>query len=399
MPFVVQHTPVGLLTRLAVEAGQVRRQDIQAQRDIQIQQMAWARAERGADIAARRAEQQQAQAFALRRAEQAQTFALQRVGAARIARERPVTEKAVIDREQLRQTVLEAKEAGIYRPEQIKQMKIFADLGDAPGVRRVLGNLPRPTARRQELQRQTEVVTQIATGSIKPLQEQLDMVEKQLYERFTPETVQLFRERPEYMETAPEETRELMEQQQQLRDQITQIQQQTAQTQQMLRIGVSIPEQMAARAGREAQVAKILIDEHKRQTAAATGITQRQKLAIDVVRDARKDERRRINKDITNLDSEMLPFVDREGRPTESSEDYRQRIEPLRLQKQELENWRMKSENKEKKEIEAILQPEVARDKTKKKYELNKVYKNSAGTRMRYIGVNEQGQHQFREID
>ena len=275
-------------------------------------------------------------------------------------------------------------------------MQIFADLGDKTGVRSVIGDLPSPTSRQRELTRQAGVVDRGAQGAIAPLQEQLMAIDEQLGQRYGPEAIEFLQKNPRFM---PEDVKELMEQRQPLQEQIAEIQQQTVQAKRMLDYGVSIPEQMEARARQETQAAKFIMDEHKQQTAAAAGINPRQRLEIDLVRDSRKDERRRINKDIAAIDAEMLPFIDADGEPTESPQEYNERVEPLRLRKQDKVNWRTKSENTEKMEIEAILRPEVVKTAAKRKYEIGKTYRSASGKSIRYIGKNAQGQNQFQEID
>ena len=234
MPITVRHGAVGALGQLAVQAGQARGQEIRLGRGIQLSNMIFASGERGADVAANRAEKEADRAFAL-----------QRAGAAQIARQSNEPD-ATLHRQKLRQTVDEAKASGIFDPRQIKQMQIFADLGDdqairsllaqpptqtqaaratsaakqaeaerlglqkavsdaeqtgafSPaavaqarifanlgdpvGLRGVLGNkidLPGPSVRLRELQRQSKVVSDIGTDDIAALQEQITEVGEQI---------------------------------------------------------------------------------------------------------------------------------------------------------------------------------------------------------------------------
>jgi len=133
MPITVRHGAVGALGQLAVQAGQARGQEIRLGRGIQLSNMIFASGERGADVAANRAEKEADRAFAL-----------QRAGAAQIARQSNEPD-ATLHRQKLRQTVDEAKASGIFDPRQIKQMQIFADLGDDQAIRSLLAQPPTQT--------------------------------------------------------------------------------------------------------------------------------------------------------------------------------------------------------------------------------------------------------------
>ena len=58
MAITVRHTPIEALGKLALQAGKVRGQEIKMGRDIQLLSIMKASEERGADIAAQRAERE-----------------------------------------------------------------------------------------------------------------------------------------------------------------------------------------------------------------------------------------------------------------------------------------------------------------------------------------------------
>jgi len=126
MPIIVQHTPVGALSQLAVKAGEAQAQQAKMARDLQLTQLAISAQQRNAD----RAEQRRGQREA---------FAMQRALAKQVA---PVQQPPRLTERgpDISTTLKQAAESGLYSPEQLTQMKIFAGLGDTQSIRRILGN-------------------------------------------------------------------------------------------------------------------------------------------------------------------------------------------------------------------------------------------------------------------
>ena len=342
MPITVRQAIPGVLGRLAVKAGQARGQQLRMGRDIQLASIAMAAQTRAWDIDA---------------ADRAQTFALQRAGAAQIARQRPVAPDIREQQQKLRQFVSKAEKTGIYDPRQIKQARIYADLGDVSAVRSILGKLPevaKPTSRQRELQRQTTAITKIGENEISKLQEQRDVINKRLGTQFTPGIQQLLRERPEFMATVSPDVQEALAQQQQLEEQISAIKERTAGMKKMLQLGLAVPEQMALEARQEAQLIKQRETKERleiQRTRGAGGLTEREELAIDVMRDQERDRRTAINREIARLSNDLAPFKDEADDP----DKYEKRIGPIKSQITVLELKRTASYGNEKEQIEVFL--------------------------------------------
>lgn len=371
MPFEIRHTPVGLLGQLAVRAGQVRGQQIRMGRDIQLTNMLLAMQERGADVASRRAER---------------AFALQRAGATQAMRQRPATPEVISQRKNLQKVVSEAKAANIYEPAQIKQMQIFADLGDEKSLRVSLGKLPQKSLRRLELQKQSEAVTEIGKGTIGELQKQFDIITDQLKDRFAPDMQQIIIERPELMKTVSPEVQEALAQKQQLKEQMVSVANRTAKMQQMIQLGIAVPEQMALEARQERELLRqeeVAYQRSVQQTRGVGGLTDQEELAIDVVRDEYRDRRKAIDRQIALIAKDLGPFED------ESEADHAERIGPIREQIRLFGLQKMALHAREKQDIGNFL----SRGDKGRKPKLIKgtIYTNAAGQRARFIGYDEDG--------
>jgi len=375
MPITVRQTPVGALGRLAVMAGQARAQQLQMGRDIQLMSMTMAAGERGADIAAQRAATEQA-------------FNLQSAAAAQIARQRPVTPDVQAQRQNLRQFVSKAETAKIYEPRQIKQAKIFADLGDEEAVRSILGRLPegiKPTARRRELQEQLAAVTKMGERDISGVQQQLDVINEQLRKQFDPEAIEFLRKNPRF---ADPKTQKLFDQQQELEEAAAQIAKRTAETGQLIQMGLSIPEQMALEARQEAQLIKQKETEERleiQRTRGAGGLTEREELAIDVMRDRERDQRTVIDREIARLSKDLAPFKD------EDEDDHTERIKPIQKQIQQLSLKQIASHGRESRQIAEFLK----RDEKV----LTQTVTDANGQRWRFTGRYRSGKPLYEAIE
>ena len=380
MPITVRQTPVGALGQLAVMAGQARAQQLQMGRDIQLMSITMAAQAREADVTARRAATEQA-------------FKLQRAAATQIAKQRPVTPDMRTRRQELRRFVSGAETAGIYEPRQIKQARIFADLGDEQAVRSILGKLPeiaKPTARRRELQEQVKAVTEIGKSEISEFQEQLDTITKQLEKRFTPGMQKLLRERPELMATVSPDVQESLVQQQQLEEQISETRERTTGMKQMLQLGLAVPEQMAFEARQEAQTIKQQEAKERLQIQRARGVgglTEREELAIDLLRDRERDQRTVINREITRLSKDLAPFTDEADDP----EAHAERIKPIQAQIRQLSLERMASHGRESKQIAELLKGD--------KKTLTQVVTDANGQRWRFTGRYRDGKPIYEAIE
>lgn len=341
MPIVVRQAIPGVLGRLAVMAGEARGRQLQAGRDIQFTQMALAAQDRAA---------------AMRVAASDRAFAMQQAAATQRARQRPAEPGLQERRRKARQFVSEAEAADIYAPAQIKQMQIFADLGDEAAVRSIAGKLPAVTARRQEIQQQLEAVTQIGQRDVSAIQQQLAAVNEQLGQKFDPSMQRYLRENPEFMaQFATPKIQELISQQQQLEEQVAAVRERTIRMGQMLQLGVTVPEQMAFEARQEAQIAKQEATQQRlevQRMGKIGGLTERQELAISVIRDRERDQRIAMGREIERLSKDLAPFTD------ESESDHTERIKSVQTEIRLLELRRTASYASEKKQIEEFLKTE-----------------------------------------
>lgn len=373
MPITVRHTPVSALGQLAVLAGQARGQQLQMGRDIQLTGLAMAAEDRAAAVGM---------------AARDRTFAIQQAAASQMAKQRATKPDDLMQRKRLRQFVSEAEATGIYKPAQIKQMQIFAKLGDAQAVRTIAGKLPTIPARQQELQRQSTAVAEIGKSEIAELQKQLDAVNNKLGKRFTPGTQRLLRERPEFMETVSPDVQELLAQQQQLQEQIGTVGERTARMGQMLQLGLAVPEQMALESRREAQVVKQEETEQRqleRQIRETGKLTDREELAVDVMRDQERDRRTIIGREITHLSKDLPMF---EG---EDAGEHTERIGPVQAQIRQLELERVASFAREKTRLTEFL----GRDKKT----ITQVVTDSAGQQWRFTGRYRNGKPIYEAIE
>ena len=375
MPIVVRQAIPGVLGRLAVRAGQARRQQLQMDRDIQFTQIALAAQDRAAAIGA---------------AARDRAFAMQRAAATQIARQRPAVPDARQQRQRLRQFVSEAKAADIYDPAQIKQMQIFADLGDEGAVRSIAGRLPPVSARRRELEEQAQTVAEIGKRDVSAIQQQLAAVNEQLGQKFEPPMQRYLRENPEFMArfTSPK-IQELMAQQQQLEEQIAAVRERTIRTGRMLQLGITVPEQRAFEMKQRAELERQEAARQRRlaqQVGRVGGLTEREELAVDVIRDRERDKRTAIGREITRLSKGLAPFED------ESESDQLKRIGPIRTEIRMLELRQTASHANEKMQIETFLRRDEKTTGRPEKFIRGTIYTNTAGQRARFMGYDETGQ-------
>ncbi len=380
MPFVIRHTPVGVLGRLAVKAGQARGQQLQMGRDLQLTSMALAAQSRAEQTAA---------------ASRNRAFALQRAGANEFARQRPAKPETIDQRRFLNKAVAEANAAGIYEPNQIKQAEIFANLGDTESVRKILGKLPQPTERRRELQTQADVVGAIAQKNIDVVQRRLDSVTDTLNERFNPGMQKVLREDEKIMGTVSPEVQELFAQQDRLGKEIEGIQQGAAQRQEALSLGLSVPQQIALGAREQTRLTRAEAAEQRRidkQLASADKLSSMQRAAITTERQHAREIRSDIDREITLLRREFGQYED------ESEDDYAIREQSIRNQIGELEGKKMNSYTEERGAITKIVDQTTGKP-GKPNYVKGRIYTNAAGKRIRFLGFSENGRPQGEVVD
>ena len=375
MPITVRQAIPGVFSRLAVMAGQARGRQLQAGRDIQFTQIALAAEDRAAAIGA---------------ASRDRAFAMQRAAATQIARQRPAVPDARKQRQELRRFVSEAEAADIYDPAQLKQMRIFADLGDEGAVRSIAGRLPPVSAKRLELREQAENVAEIGKRDVSAIQQQLAAVNEQLGQKFAPSMQRYLRENPEFMEkfTTPK-IQELMSQQQQLEEQVAAVRERTIRTGQLLQLGISVPEQMEFERRQEAELVRRGEAEQRRliqQTRGIGGLTKREELTIDMIRDRALEDRTAIGKEIIRLSKGLVPFTD------ESESDHAKRIGPIQeeIRIEELKIAALHAN--EKRQIEEFLRGGGGTQGPPKTYIKGTIYTNAAGQRARFTGYNAAGQ-------
>jgi hypothetical protein len=205
MPININYSPVGLLTNLAQRAGQA---DTPAPRVIF------------------RPEQRE-------NAGDGQSFALQRALAAQLAKARDEPDE-ISQRQRARRIVGLAEESNVYRPEQLQQLRIFAEMGDEQSMRQVLGDVQGPSVGEREQARQVAALDQISAQRLGEIQNQLGSLDEQLLNPH-----------------GAEDAVKLLHQ----RSALLQLREQTAQTSQeqkeALQMGVSLPRQAAAQQTQE----------------------------------------------------------------------------------------------------------------------------------------------------
>lgn len=306
---IVRQAAVGTLGRLAVMAGQARGRQLQAGRDIQFTQIALAAQDRAA---------------AMRAAASDRAFAMQRAAATQIARQRPTTPDTRAQQQRLRQFVSEAEAADIYDPRQIKQMQIFADLGDERAVRSIAGQLPliKPPARQKELMRQSRAFSGITQQTINPLQRELTDINRQISTRYGGATTQQWvEERPEVI---PEKDRgrfqKLFARRRELSAQVSQVEQQAEQVQQRIQLGFTIPRQESLRLQqltkkREAEIAAVKRIEKRNQRRIERQIAvEERQLKIDPYADPITEQVRvgKVRERIEKLEADLKASFARE---------------------------------------------------------------------------------------
>lgn len=313
MAITVRQAIPGTLGRLAVMAGEARGRQLQAGRDIQFTQMALAAQDRAA---------------AMRVAASDRAFAMQQAAATQRARQQPVTPDTRARQQRLRQFVSEAEAADIYDPAQIKQMQIFATLGDEAAIRSIAGKLPRPipavkpTARQKELMRQSRAVSNITQQTMGSFQQELEDINRQISARYEGADTQQWVE--EHPEVIPEKDRkrfqELFTRRRELFVQASQIAQQSEQTQQRLQLGFTVPEQEYQRLRRlsKKQQAKIVAVQriekrNQRQIERKIAVEERQ-LRLDPYADPTKENTRinAVKKRIEKLEGDLKASYRRE---------------------------------------------------------------------------------------
>lgn len=277
MPITVRHTPVGALGQAALAAGQARAAQMQASRDFQLTSMA-------ASAQHQAAARQQAAGISERAREHA--FSLQRAAATQMVRQRPATPATLDQRQKLQKTVSEAKAAGIYDPMQIKQMQIFADIGDESAVRSILGRLPepsakRPTARQKELTRQMGAFSDITQKTLAPIQQELASINSQISARYEGAEIQRFVEsNPMHIpETERKRFQKMFARRRELGTQIEAVGQEAEQVQDQISLGFSIPEQAMQNMRRASKRRQADIDMIKRTEGRNQKRTER-KIAV-----------------------------------------------------------------------------------------------------------------------
>lgn len=371
MPITIKHGAVGTLGRLAVRAGQVRGQQLKMSRDIQLMGMVMASQERGADAAAKRA------------------FRFQEAGAAQVARQ-PAEPDTLALRQKLRRFVSEAKASKIYDPAQIKQMEIFAKIGDEKAVRSIAGRLPQATVRRQELQNQMGALEKITGQSISAIKQQLDIINEQLGKQFTPGTQRLLRERPDFMTSVSPKVQELLAQQQQLEEQIVGITEQATLAKRMIGLGISFPEQAAIERRRLEQMEQKKALDLKQLIAQNTRtgkLTDTQDLQIDLMRGPERTVRNLIGNEITRLRKELVPL---EGE-TEGGKKYLKRTEPIQIEVSMLMSELTKSHGRESSKVAGFVLELGGQKGTA----VPKTYITPDGRKFRFSGEYEDGKPQY----
>ena len=340
MPIKIKYGAVGALGRAAVSAGRAAASQMQASRDIQITSMALAAQSQKWQIEARERE-----GLANR------AFAMQQAAAKSIGARRPATGDALAERQQLRRSAAEAKASGIYTPVQVRQMEIFADLGDATGFRGIASRVEKPSSRRTELQKQAIASGTSAQKNIDVLQRRLGEVKERI-SRYSPEARKMFAGDPELFKLAPPEMQGLFAQGQQLEEQIENIRQDTAAKQQLYALGVDTAQQEALGMRKQAQISRSEAAAQARvdkQVTAAGKLSDLQDAKIAVARGHAKEIRVDYGRETTLLQREFGQYED------ESDADYKAREQSIWNQLAGIEGKIQASYNEERKEIQKIM--------------------------------------------
>jgi len=312
------------------------------------------------------------------------TFALQQAAAGQMARRRPVGDDTRAARQQLNRAITEAEQADIYDPAQIKQARIFANLDDVESVRRVLGTLPSSTAKRRELQEQMKAVDDMTKQASGEIRQQLNAVNAQL-RNYTEGTQELLLARPEFMETVSPETQEALSIKAQLTERLAQVTQQSEEAKRGLQMGITISKQRDIQAEQLADLQRQEGIEQKRLAARAKvagQLSEKEELAIDLIRDRQDGIRKMIGQQIKRLAGDIEQFED------ESDEDFAKRVGPINDQIYTLQNLQSQTYTQEKTAIESFLKDK----RPAEAYVKGRIYTNSAGYRARFLGYNDAGQ-------
>ncbi len=348
MGFVIRHTPVGVLMSAAVQAGQAQGRQVRRSQDLQIANMALTAQARSAQLSARAREQ---------------AFSMRQAAAAQIAKQQPTTSDRAASTRQLNQAVGAAEKAGIYRPEQIKQMKIFANLGDAEAVRGLLGTLPKESARRQEISAQLTGLSRLAKGDDDALVAQITQIEEALAPRYDKQALEYFAANPEFAsQFVDEESQQLLAQREQLQQQRESRALQVDQMQRSLQLGLSIPEQLAFT--QRAETAEDAVQERQtrrleRQQKAAREFTAAEELGLDIIRDDEAARRKALVREINRLTAQLDPQTEDEA---EDPEELAERTTPIQAQIKELTAQRNSSYDSERDKIKAFFDPDAIRN-------------------------------------
>lgn len=381
MPIIVKHGATGTLGRIAVQAGQARGRQLQAGRDIQITSMALDAQDRATQmgLAARN-----------------QPFRFQRAGAAQMEKRQP---DPLMQRRKLRRFVSEAKAAGIYDPVQIKQMQLFADLGDEGAVRSLAARITPETARRQELLSQQKALGEMTRSSVGEIQQQLDAVNKKLGTQFTKGTQQLLRERPEFMASVSSDVQELLAQQQDFEEQIVGVMERATLAQRKIGLGIGFPEQAAierTRLQRIEQKKALDLKQLIAQNTRTGKLTDTQDLQIDLLRGPERTVRNLISKEISRLREELVPLKGE----TEISKKYLKRVEPIQTEVKLLMDELIASHGRESAKIESFVLQVTGREKgAKAKTGPPPFWTTPDGRKLKFSGEYEDGKPQYDVIE
>ncbi len=317
MPITIKHGAVGTLGRLAVQAGQARGQQLQAGRDIQITNMALAAQDRTTQMG-----------LAARDRASERAFRFQAAGARQYAERQPAEPSAQALRGQLKRTVTDAKESGIYTPVQIRQMGIFADLGDEAGLKNLLGRVikpatkEKPTAEARKLSRQSEALHVLTGEALDSQQRELDKINAQIFEFIEdPDSQRDLEENPDRIPEAKRIPLEaLFARRQRVFRQTAEIKRRVGEQQRGLFLGFSLPVQKDLTDKQLIRERKAVIERVKRiekrnqDTLNRKIIVEQRKLKRDQHAD-QEIENNRINaakEELIKLNDELKASFDRE---------------------------------------------------------------------------------------
>ncbi len=375
MPITVRHGDVAQVGKLAVTAGRAQGQAIQAARRASLSQASAAMRERRLETTQRiTASNRQ--------------YALQQAAAVQMAKKLPTDSEFVSRRRDLLTAVTEAEKSGIYPPEQIQQMRILASLNDEAKVKSLLAKLPTVSSAAQELKRQRKAFGELTQERLGGLNQELGEVESQLRERYVPGMWDFLRDRPDLIEP---KFSKLLARQKELRTEIGVTTERSTQTDTMLRLGMTIPEQMQIEAKQDA--ARQKADEKgfdremdlREQRGKLSDIDD---LAIDTIRDEERDLRRPVHAEMARLRKELGKFED------ESDKEFTERSQGIQNQLQTFTLQLVESHAREKKRLGIFLTSRSATPTGAYPREV----KDAQGVRWVYIGQHENGEPNYEEV-